>query len=267
MTIYTETNPLIIDVCGDSTIAGWSDNGRYGGPVPGAEGDAGAFVAVPAPQGLQALLQAKYGPLVTVNNNGHSGTNCTNWQNGSLGVPTPWAQYVTTTPASIIVLCLGINDTIDELTAIYPTLVNEALAAGKMFVIQTSNVIDNQWAPPLAPKVTEEYQIAVANDLSVIDFNAATLGMGNSWYENFLSYGMAAGTMWVGVHPTQDGYTLMSAVEFGVLDKIVGKMLGYPTGKVSCESTPQGSVTNWKVSNGAYSAINVTGFDWYSFLG
>ena len=226
---FSPANPLVIDCCGDSTMAGWANTGTKGNPHQTAPND-GGFVATPGPQGLLALLQGRFGQTVKVNNLGKSGTTCTNWRDGTAGVPTPWAEYVKATPASVIVLGLGINDTLAELTSIYPALADEATIAGKRFVIQTPNVLDFA-GDVMAPKVSFEQQLADSRDLPLIDFNDATTTMGAAWFAD-LSYAMA-GTEWVGVHPNQAGYTLMAAVMDTTVSPIVADLLGAPKGRLA----------------------------------
>ena len=216
---------LTIACYGDSTCYGWTTNGEAGGPKPGADGTVQNQVAMPAPLGLQTLLQMT-DPTVTVLNNGHVGTTCADYLNATNGVPQPWSAEMAATPAQWVLIILGINDEPDELAANYPTLVSIAQAAGKRVIIQTPNALDIPAS--ILAKVENERAIYAANPNSIlVDFHAYTTDMGGAWHD-LLSYSDINGK-WDGIHPTQAGYDLMASVERDVLVPIISGMSGGKT--------------------------------------
>ena len=226
---------------GDSTIFGATTNGTAAGPQPGADGSLVTQVAEPAPAALQRLLVAKFGPVVTVQNHGISGTTCADWLNGTGGVPLPWKAEMNLSRADIVLICLGINDNPTAFQDQYEEMVHVAESAGKRIVIQTPNTVDASWASD-----GEDDKTAIVrgigraaadvgvwtHDAVVADFAAETDAMGAAWHDE-LSYSTMFG-VWSGIHPIQGdadkgtGYYRMANCEFRAVAPLVAAMLGVP---------------------------------------
>jgi lysophospholipase L1-like esterase len=199
---------LTIACYGDSTCYGWTTNGLASGPQPGADGTVQNQVAMPMPDGLQALLRIT-DPTAIVANNGHVGTTCADYLNATNGVPLPWMAEMQMSRSALVLILLGINDEPDELATNYLRLVAIAQAAGKRVIIQTPNALDI--ATSITPKVETIRAIAAHNPNAIlVDFYAYTTAMADAWHD-LLSYSELNGR-WDGVHPTQAGYDLMASV-------------------------------------------------------
>lgn len=257
MTESSASSPLVVDVNGDSTVFGLTFDGASTGPAPGADGTVSSVVATPAPAGLGALLQAKYGPLVVVNNNGVSGTTFQNWLDGTGGVANSWLAYVAATPASVVLLSLGMNDEPAAVQAPLAEIVRLTQAAGKRLVLETPNAVDASWASAVIDdKAAMVRGAAQAAGLSLVDFNAETEAMGAAWHAD-LSYSEMF-NVWSGIHPNQSGYDLMAQAMFATLDPIVGAALGYPTGTITVGSAILGLLMLvWTDTGGDWSCVNV----------
>ncbi len=258
------SNPFLIECCGDSTVAGLTFSGVKAGP-PGPTTD--SFVPIPAPFGLQNLLQAKYGALATAVNLGMSGTTATDWLRGTGGVGRPWQAYLAATAADVITLCVGLNDEMDGLEASLLEIVQLTKSDGKRLVLQTPNAVDMPaWADAvMQEKVALIRAAAQANSLTLIDFNAETEALGTPW-DDELSYSIweADGVSWVGIHPQQGasapatGYYRMANAMNRVLDPIVAEALGFPLGRMTITSAVPGeALLLWTWSGAEWSIVNV----------
>lgn len=216
---------LTIACYGDSTMFGWTTNGRVGGPQPYADGTVQNQVTTPAPQGLQALLLTSH-PSVTVQNLGHVGTTCTDYLNGNpaSNVPQPWAAEMQLSRAHWVLILLGINDDPDELAENYPKLVAIAQAAGKRVIIQTPNACDST-VIDLTQRVGNEREIHAANPGSIlVDFYRYTQTMNKGWHDQLSYSTMFKVQEWAGVHPTQTGYDTMAQFQRAILEPIIMRM-------------------------------------------
>jgi lysophospholipase L1-like esterase len=214
--------PLTIACYGDSTLYGYTTNGRVGGPQPGADGTVSEQVAMPAPDALQTLLQMTR-PDVTVQNFGREGMTCEYYLNGTTGVPMPWKAEMALSRAQWVLILLCINDEPAELALNYPQLVDIAEAAGKRVIIQTPNTLDLPPWGDMTAKLANLHAVHAAHPTSIlIDFYAYTQAMGKAWLDQ-LAYSELFGA-WAGIHPTQVGYDTMAAVERDVLQPIIEAM-------------------------------------------
>jgi lysophospholipase L1-like esterase len=250
---------MIIDCCGDSTVAGLTFSGARVGP-PGPTTD--AIVATPAPAGLQALLDARYGAgVVTASNFGVSGTTAADWLNGTNGVAQSWTDRLAASAADVFTLCVGINDELAELLPALLQIIAITASAGRRLVLQTPNAIDMPaWADAvMTEKVAMIRPAATANGLTVIDFDAETEALGAAWRDE-LSYSIwgADGVSWVGLHPTQAGYVRMANAMARVLTPISDALLGYPMVNLSATAAVPGEILAfWTWSGGGESVVSV----------
>jgi len=193
---------------GDSTVRGWTTNGRADGSKPGADGTVQGVVDMPWPAGLQALL-TDAGLDVSVENHGVNGTTATNWLNGTGGVPMPWAAEMNLSGADLSLLCLGINDAPTELAQVYPQLLATAKSAGRSLLVVTPNQIltgyggvDSRAATIIAAAAQFGFPIA--------DVFAYTNTLPD--WASLLSYSVIIEGYWSGIHPTQAGYDLIASL-------------------------------------------------------
>jgi len=205
---------VLVEVYGDSTALGCTVSA---GASPGVCQAPGYAQANPtAEQTLQALLQAKYGPTVTVANHGVAGNTIPAALTGD-GVNLPWAQQMAQSKAQIVVFNFGINDsnvTSGESAAQFQAnvsqLIQTAKAAGKTVVVETANPVNDPTRIALPDYVAAGIAAARMWDVNVID-EFGYLVTQPAW-PSILSDN---------VHPTQAGYNLKAQVEFAVLDPIV----------------------------------------------
>jgi lysophospholipase L1-like esterase len=202
------TSGNLICCYGDSTVRGLTTNGRWDGPKPGADGTVQGVVEMPWPAGLQALLRDQ-GVDVTVENWSVSGTTCTNWLNGTGGVPRSWQAEMTGSTAALSILCLGINDAPTELAQGYPQMLSIAKAAGRALLVVTPNQIltgyggvDSRAATIIA--AASQYGFPIA------DVFAYTNTLPD--WARVLSYSVVIEGYWSGIHPTQPGYDLIAGL-------------------------------------------------------
>ncbi len=259
---FTAANPLPIFCCGDSTVAGITFNGSKAGPFPGADGGIESTVATPAPEALRALLQAKYGMVVTVSNDGLPGTTFTEWLNGTGGVPLAWEKCLAGLPAAaIVILLLGINDNPADLAAALPRIIQIAEAPGKRLVLQTPNALDAAWASAGEDeKVATIRAQARAARIPLIDFAAETEAMGAAWFDELSYSGIVFGTdapLWSGIHPTPDGYSRMARAMFRAIDPLVAAALDFPAGTLRAAPIPGAVETFWTWGGAPQSCLDV----------
>lgn len=196
-------SPIRIAMYGDSTTAGWSWNGT-----------SYVILTENEPAVVQSLLQAKC-PSVTVVNKGVVGASLDNLLAGTGGYTQPWTQEMAASPANIVVLNFGINDshetgmTVQAFDAQVRETISIGQAAGKLMVIETSNPI-TQNSDALFPQlVADERLVAQQLHVAIIDQFA---------YLSQLDWGAYLSD---GVHPTAAGYALKANYTASILGPIL----------------------------------------------
>ncbi|WP_114810877.1 SGNH/GDSL hydrolase family protein [Paraburkholderia kururiensis] len=204
----TRSGDVVIEAYGDSTTLGIScADGRCG----------------PRPQNavtyLQDDLRAAHGERVSVANYGIGGTMATQLLDGSSRNP-PWKARLATSPAQIVTINYGINEvmrnqTPEQFYAAETALVKDALAAGKLPVLQTSNPMpDGRLNAKLGAMVAMTRRVAQEQHVPLVDHYASIQTLAD-W----------KGMMSDGAHPKPELYRVKAGHDFEVIDPLVQKLL------------------------------------------
>jgi lysophospholipase L1-like esterase len=200
---------VAIEAYGDSTTLGIScADGRCG---PRAQN---------AVTYLQDDLRAAHGERVSVANYGIGGTMASQLLDGSSRNP-PWKERLASSPAQIVTLNYGINEvmrnqTPEQFYAAETALVKDALAAGKLPVLQTSNPMpDGRLNAKLGAMVAMTRRVAEEQHVPLVDHYAAIQTLAD--WKLMMSDG---------AHPKPELYRLKAGHDFEVIDPLVQKLLG-----------------------------------------
>nr|WP_255218877.1 SGNH/GDSL hydrolase family protein [Paraburkholderia kururiensis] len=200
---------VVIEAYGDSTTLGIScADGRCG----------------PRPQNavtyLQDDLRAAHGERVSVANYGIGGTMASQLLDGSSRNP-PWKDRLSSSPAQIVTINYGINEvmrnqTPEQFYAAETALVKDALAAGKLPVLQTSNPMpDGRLNAKLGGMVAMTRRVAEEQHVPLVDHYASIQTLAD--WKLMMSDG---------AHPKPELYRLKAGHDFEVIDPLVRKLLG-----------------------------------------
>ncbi len=208
------TTKVGIGIAGDSTVYGYTvTNG------------AGQQANPTAPQELQNELQARFGTGVTVDNWGIPGADSEVYIDpskervGPVHPTVDWLTMMATTTDQIIVIQFGINDAAfgiispDQFKANLITMVQEAMADGKIVILETANPIAVPAGQNLPTYVEVTRTVAQELNLPLIDQYAAWTAMPN--WQSYLSDG---------VHPTETGYIMKGLLEYSIIEPIIMKI-------------------------------------------
>lgn len=153
-----------IEAYGDSTM--W---GRDGANPPNQ-------ASITQPSKAQAVLQAEYGPTVTVSNEGVTGTTAANLVLGTDGKHLPWTQQMANSTAQIVAVNFALNDALpafkestESYRALMTQIVNTAHTAGKVIFLVEPNAISNTASiPDLPAYVTVMREVAAATNTPIV---------------------------------------------------------------------------------------------------
>lgn len=203
-----------ITVYGDSTTAGLTLKH-------------GAYVITPknAPAQLQAILKSD-GYCAKVVNDGKSGSGTWNLIKGTGGFEKPWAQEMASSPASIVVINMGLNDaalinTGWDTVSVYEKTMNQlvqvGLSSGKEVFVETPNPRNDTVPDALMVRIAAA-DVAVVKenpDAHLIDERAAILALPN-WKAHLSD----------GLHPDEALYTFKACVDAQALVSSLSKPCG-----------------------------------------
>lgn len=194
-------SPVSIAIYGDSTTAGLTLKD-------------GAYVITPknAPAQLRAILKSD-GYCANVINDGKSGSATWNLIKGTGGFEKPWAQEMASSPASIVVINMGLNDaalinTGWDTVSIYKKTMNQivqiALSNGKEVFVETPNPRNDTVPDALMVRIAAaDVAVVKANPSArLIDERAAILALPN-WKAHLSD----------GLHPDEALYTFKACVD------------------------------------------------------
>lgn len=207
--------PVVIIAAGDSTMAGLVQNPDKSYTITGD------YVA-----NVRGMLQQKYGD-VTIVNHSVTATTLNDALTGGEGYTATLAQYLSTSPAQIVVENYAINDfakvDINDYRNNLVQFVTMVRAAGKIPVLEEPNPICH---PATAPQDVEEWDNqgrTIASFVEVIDQVAAQYGVALvAQYKPILALPNWCSLMsdsWA--HPSPQLYQIKAANEASVLGPLV----------------------------------------------
>ncbi|MBU9316521.1 SGNH/GDSL hydrolase family protein [Burkholderia multivorans] len=192
--------PVLIDAQGDSTTLGAERVGTAYRQAPDNE-----------PATVQAILQSKLGPTVTVENHGVSGSLISQRLNGTAPYTAPYVPG----PAQIVVANWALNEafnpnieTPDQFRQYLVQFVNDVRAAGKIVVLEEPNPSTQTMS--LGPYVAAIDSVAIQLNVPVIKQYDYILSLPN--WQSMLSDG---------THPTNELYKIKAQRQADVLEPIV----------------------------------------------
>jgi len=206
--------PVIIDAQGDSTMWGYqtSDGFKKSWQSPNNP-----------PALLQAALQARFGPHVVVQNNGVPGATLVDREKGVNGYSQPYAQWVASSPAHIVIVNFALNDAdnhIKEPPAAFRAhlmrFIEESRGAGRIVVLEEPNPVDYSVNRSIVPRyvavvdeMAKHYRLALIRQYGYI-------GAMRDW----------RGLLIDRVHPTDALYRIKAERQREVVEPIVAKLMG-----------------------------------------
>lgn len=164
----THTVPVLIDAQGDSTMYGSEPS--Y---CVGARATLDCKTPDNAPALLQAALQSTFGPDVTVFNAANPGSFLVARMSGDgTHYLDTFVQYLAKTPAQIVVMNWGINDSVMETPDQYQQLLGEAVddvrQAGKIPILEEPNNVNDGKHPALPQIVAIMRTVAAQKGVKLI---------------------------------------------------------------------------------------------------
>jgi lysophospholipase L1-like esterase len=212
-TMVASNKTIIIDAQGDSTMWGYqtSDGFTKSWQTP----------ANP-PALLQAALQSRFGAHVIVQNNGVPGATVVDRELGINGYRQPYAQWVATSPAHIVIVNFALNDADNHVKeppsafrAHLMRFIEESRGAGRIVVLEEPNPVDyavNETIVPQYVAVVDE--LAKRYGLALVR-QYAYIGARHDWRSLLID----------GVHPTDALYRLKAERQREVVEPIVAKLI------------------------------------------
>ena len=209
---------VLIEAYGDSTTQGFQTVNGAGVLTPNSE-----------PAALQKLLQAQFGPSVTVSNQGVSGTEASQLLNGTDGVHGSWLNQMASSKADIVTINFELNDAffskvptpgaIPESPSDYASymtqLVQVAKAAGKHVILFEPNPTIEPLRVSLAPSYLVALQsVADAQNVPLVPEYDAILSTPN-WQSMLTDE----------VHPNDALYAIKAQLEFPTISTVVASLL------------------------------------------
>jgi acyl-CoA thioesterase I len=205
--------PIIIDAQGDSTMWGYqtSDDFKKSWQTPNNP-----------PALLQAALQARFGPHVIVQNNGVPGATLADREKGNNGYRQTYAQWVTSSPAHIVIVNFALNDAdnhVKEPPAAFRAhlmrFIEESQGAGRIVVLEEPNPVDYAVNKTIVPRyvavvdeMAKHYRLALIRQYAYI-------GAMHDWRALLID----------GVHPTDALYRIKAERQREVVEPIVAKLV------------------------------------------
>lgn len=129
------------------------------------------------------IAQSILGSTATLLNEGHSAQGIMQFLEGTGTYTVPWAQYVKTIPAKVVVENFGINDAGNipawQFQQALLEFIAQTRAAGKIPVLEEPNPICTQYAPQLAELVSVIDNVALQENVPLIPQYQAILAMPN----------------------------------------------------------------------------------------
>ncbi|MEM5371280.1 SGNH/GDSL hydrolase family protein [Paraburkholderia azotifigens] len=204
---------IIIDAQGDSTMWGYQTSGGFTKSWQSPNNP---------PALLQAALQARFGAHVIVQNNGVPGATLIDRERGINGYGLPYSQWVTASPAHIVIVNFALNDAdnhVKEPPAVFRAhlmrFIEESRGAGRIVVLEEPNPVDyavNRTIVPQYVAVVDE--LAKHYGLALVRQYAA-IGAMHDWRSLLID----------GVHPTDALYRLKAERQREVIEPIVAKLI------------------------------------------
>ncbi|MBN3754679.1 SGNH/GDSL hydrolase family protein [Paraburkholderia sp. Tr-20389] len=204
---------IIIDAQGDSTMWGYQTSGGFTKSWQSPNNP---------PALLQAALQARFGTRVIVQNNGVPGATLVDRERGVNGYGQPYSQWVTTSPAHIVIVNFALNDAdnhVKEPPAAFrerlTRFIKESRDAGRIVVLEEPNPVDyalNETVVPQYVAVVDE--LAKRYGLALVR-QYAPIGAMRDWRSLLID----------GVHPTDALYRLKAERQREVVEPIVAKLM------------------------------------------
>jgi lysophospholipase L1-like esterase len=170
---------------------------------------------------LQTLLQAKYGPGVTVENHALPGSTAPENLWGQPPASINWATAMAQSSADIVVINLGINDAyapdeeLADFTYCLGQFVQIARQYGKTVVLQTSNPINTDHEAILGQLVAAEKALAAPLSVPLIDDWSVVQANIPNWQAHTPD----------NVHPDDGLYQYEATVAIATLAPLVAQML------------------------------------------
>jgi lysophospholipase L1-like esterase len=211
---------VLIETYGDSTTQGWEGIGNGNGFLTTAN----------EPVMLQAALQARFGSVVTVSNQGVGGTEASQLLNGTDGVHPSWPTQMANSKAQIVTLNFSLNDSyytqvskagvapesLTDYAANLTQLIQIAKAAGKQVVLFEPNATCEPIRQPLMPSYVGALRgVASSQNVPLVYEYDQYLALPN-WQTAYLTDCL---------HPNDAGYATKANWEAPVVAQIVGPLL------------------------------------------
>lgn len=204
---------VVIDAQGDSTMWGFQTANHFK-----------KSWQTPAnpPALLQTALRARFGPNVTVENNGAPGATIVDREQGVNGYNETYARETANSPAHIVIVNFALNDAdkhVDEppdvFRAYLTRFIKESQAAGRIVVLEEPSPVDYA-----------VNKIVVPRYVSVVDDLAKEYGLPLIRQYRYISAMHGWQTLLIdGVHPTDALYKIKAERQREVIEPIVAGLL------------------------------------------
>lgn len=177
---------------------------------------------------------------ITVRNEGVNSSSSTKLLNGTDGVHSAWATHLASSNCNVVIISFGFSETydltVDQFKTNLTTLYNQATAAGKKVIFQTTHVIDSSMGSGFDLRAQAVSEVATATGAGFIEMYAYTQAQFTGGLLSWLPDGY---------HPTQEGYDIIGARVASVYANIYNAIAPAPAPTPSPETTGIRYIRDW----------------------